>query len=316
MAEEVQIYNIEFEGGAGTRGASLGPKSLIIADLDAGSKIFKKTQVITIPSNFDYLYEKVSTKYAARITHIIDFLKKIISTIDEHYVPGKHFPIFIGGDHSITIGTYTGVIKKIEAKNPGIIWIDAHADFHSPYTTPSGNIHGMVLAAITGRNHLNLQINDVDQNVAALWNELINIGGFSPKVNINNVIYVGLRSFEPQEKIIIDTHKIKVYTVQDMETIGADRIAIEIQSALTHCDAIYVSFDVDAIDPLIARGTGTPVPNGLRPHHIRDLLIRLINNSKVVALDIVEINPTFDVENYMAEDIIEILNSIVNVFLY
>lgn len=309
---KVQFYMFGFEGGAGTRGASLGPLALKVADLDAGSRLFKRCPVLEIPLSFDYLYQKNPYRYVNRIDAVLEFSRNAFSLITENFNPEEHFPIFIGGDHSISIATVSAVAKCTGAHNLGVVWIDAHADLHSPLTTPSGNIHGMVLGALLGEAHRHLQVNTPSPEEMEMWQDLVNIGGFSPKLKWENIVYVGLRSTEPQENILIESHRVRVFTVKDLEIRGADRTATEILLYLSKCDKIHISLDVDVIDPLIARGTGTPVADGMRPHDIRDLLARFVMNTKVCSLDIVEINPTFDFENVMAEYVQEIIHSLVN----
>jgi len=313
---EITFYMLGFEGGAGTRGASLGPAALKIADLDAGSKLFKRFPTYEIPLSFDYLYEKNVFKCANRIDAVLTFSNAVLKLIEENYEADRHLPIFIGGDHSITASTITGILKKKRDARIGVIWIDAHADLHSPYTTPSGNVHGMVLGSLLGESHIHLKKNEPSEEEIKLWNEWVMLGGFPHKIRWTDIVYVGLRSMEPEEKILIDTHAVKIYSVNDFETKGADRIATEIMIYFSQCSHIYISFDVDVIDPLVSRGTGTPVPHGMRPHVIRDFLVRFITHPKLIGMDIVEINPTFDFENVMAEYVHEIIQSLVNIVEY
>jgi arginase len=194
-----------------------------------------------------------------------------------------------------------------------VVWIDAHADIHTPYTTPSGNIHGMPLAASFAIDNKECQSNDVDELTATLWNQLKNIGNISPKINPEDLIYVGVRSTEAQEDAIIKRLGIRNIPVSEIHDLGIDQITASIENHLQHCDMIYVSFDVDSMDPnLISNGTGTPVQNGLTPSEATTLLVALMQNPKTICMEVVEVNPCLDNKgNAMAEAAFAIIDTIV-----
>jgi arginase len=194
----------------------------------------------------------------------------------------------------------------------GVIWIDAHADLHSPYTTPSGNMHGMPLAATLAEDNEILKLNNVDETTRDYWEKLKNIGGISPKLNYNNLVYVALRDYEREEDYLIRQNKVRVFTTDEINTYGTDKVGREILAAVEPCDYIYISFDVDSMDSSISKGTGTPVPNGITEKQAAALILRLLLNEKVVCFEITEINPTLDKENLMAENAFEILQRVTN----
>jgi arginase len=185
------------------------------------------------------------------------------------------------------------------------VWIDAHADLHTPWTTPSGNVHGMPLSLLMniekkGKNRPRVFTMDT-------WDRLRKIGVNGPKLKPSDLVFIGLRDYEPEEAAIIEEHGIKVFTVKDLRERGAEAIVRETMEHLAACDKIHVSFDVDSLDPSISVGTGTPVPDGLFLDEARGLLSGFCTDPKTVTLDVVEINPSLDTNNAMAEKVLTVL---------
>ena len=197
-------------------------------------------------------------------------------------------------------------------KRLGVIWIDAHADIHSPYTTPSGNMHGMPVALSLGEDNLECQENEPIGETKMFWNKLKNIGGICPKIYYNDIVYVGLRDTEEQEEFLIEKHKMKRFSVAEMRKKGISRSADHILKLLAHCDLIYISFDVDSMDPSVSKGTGTPVAKGLTEREAANFASRLVHSPKVCCFEMVEVNPTLDKENTMAENAFKILRKVTN----
>lgn len=307
----IKLLEVKSEIGAGTRGASLGPDAVKIAALDFGSLYFKKEKIVEVPNENRMLFEQVKQPYAKRIRGVINMYNRV-SKFVKRTLHSNHFPIVLAGDHSTAGGTIAGIKAEFPNHRLGVVWIDAHADLHSPYTTPSGNIHGMPLAASLGEDNLDCKINNVDETTVELWEELKNIGDVCPKISYKDLVYVAVRDAEPAEQELIKKHKIRNYTVNELRKKGVDKSAVEILTYLDHCDLIYVSFDVDSIDPKISMGTGTPVPNGITEKEAGNLILRLVRNRKVCCFEIVEINPTLDKENLMAENAFEILQKVSN----
>jgi len=305
--KKIQLIEIKSELGAGTRGASMAVDAVKIASLDFGSSYFKKYPSIEIQEQYQHLLEPVKNDYAKRIKHINELNQEICSKVKSTVVNDNAFPIIISGDHSSSIGTISGIKAAYPGKRIGVIWIDAHADMHSPYTTPSGNMHGMPLAALLGEDNKEKQINNPDEETVKYWNKLKNIGSPSPKIMYEDLVLVTLRDTEPQEDHLIKSKKVKVFTVSEMRKKGVERISIEALYALEQCDFIHVSFDVDSMDPSISKGTGTPTPNGITEKEAGNFIYYLLRNKKICCFEIVEINPTLDKENIMAENAFEVL---------
>jgi arginase len=217
----------------------------------------------------------------------------------------------LAGDHSTAGGTIAGIKMAYPKQRLGAIWIDAHADMHSPFTTPTGNMHGMPLATALGEDNAINKINKVDKETSDLWNKLKKIGGITPKLNYRDLVFIALRDIEPEEAYLLKKHKVKVFTTAEVKRNGVEKIARDTLAHLSSCDQIYVSFDVDSMDSSISKGTGTPVRNGITEKEAGSLCVRLIQNGKVCCFEVCEVNPTLDKENLMAENTFEILQKVV-----
>jgi arginase len=316
--KSIKLIEIKSEIGAGTRGASMGVDAIKIAALDFGSTYFKKFKSIEIPNENKLLLEPVVHDFAKRIKGLYTICDRLSKEVARTLTENKAFPIVLAGDHSTSAGTISGIKMAYPDKKIGVIWIDAHADMHSPYTTPSGNMHGMPLCISMAEDNLDKAVNKPDEETIEYWNKLKNLGGMSPKVLPQDIVLISLRDFEPQEDYIIKKHKIKTFAVLEIRRKAVERIAIESLNYLENCDLIYISFDVDSMDSSISKGTGTPVPNGITEKEAGNLIYYLLRSKKVCCFEIVEINPTLDKENLMAENAFEILlkatNQLSNVF--
>ena len=225
------------------------------------------------------------------------------------------FPLVLAGDHSTAGGTIAGIKMAKPKSRLGVIWIDAHADMHTPYTTPSGNMHGMPLAASIGEDNKECQVHTPDDNTISIWEKLKNIGNIEPKINPEDIVFIALRDFEKEEEHLIKKHNIKVITVQEVRRKGVVNVVRQALLYLNSCDDIYVSFDVDSLDSSISRGTGTPVSNGLKEREAEDLVASFMQNHKICCFEVTEVNPTLDKENLMAEIAFHILQRSVNLLL-
>ena len=222
------------------------------------------------------------------------------------------FPVVLSGDHSTSGATIAGIKMARPKSKLGVIWIDAHADLHTPYTTPSGNIHGMPLAAAINEDNDDCAVHELDTETAKQWDYLKKIGKISPKVLPEDVVFISLRDFEKEEKYLIDKYGMKVITTKELRTKGAENVVRAVLRYLSDCTDIYVSFDVDSLDAGISKGTGTPVSNGLREREAEDLISKFMQNRKICCFEVTEVNPTLDKENLMAEIAFNILQRSVN----
>ena len=208
----------------------------------------------------------------------------------------RGFPLVLGGDHSIAIGTISGIASycRKKRKKLGLLWIDAHGDLNTPASSPSGNVHGMPLAVVLGMGP----------------KDLTSIGGSFPKADPMNVAIVGLRSLDEGEKKRIARTGVNVFTMTDIDRHGIHRVMKKAMARVTQgTDLVHVSFDLDAVDPTVASGVGTPVKGGL-DYREAHLIMELISEAKIMtSLEIVEVNPILDTRNASAEFAVELVQS-------
>ncbi len=224
------------------------------------------------------------------------------------------FPIVLAGDHGSAGGTIAGVKAAFPEMRLGVVWIDAHSDIHTPYTTPSGNMHGMPLATALGDDNLECKKNEISVYEKDLWEKLKSTGVEGPKVKAEDLVMVAVRDSEEEEDELMKRLSIVNHVVTEIRLKGTHIILEQIEEQLKDCDMIYVSFDVDSMDPeLASHGTGTPVPVGLHPSEAEELILGLVSMKKVICLEFVEINPCLDEKgNKMAEIAYSILEAAVN----
>ncbi|KZN63285.1 hypothetical protein N473_17810 [Pseudoalteromonas luteoviolacea CPMOR-1] len=213
--------------------------------------------------------------------------------------------VVLSGDHSTAAGSIAGLKASHPDKRLGVVWIDAHADIHSPYTSPSGNIHGMPLAAVVGEDHLDLKVRDVCSTTSKLWNKTKSI--CNEAVSFNDMFYLGIRDLEPQEWQILENNHINYLTPEQLQQLKVDEIVTRISSALYDCDHIYISFDIDSLDQSLVPGTGTPVSGGINEQLAMSILKSLVANPKIKIFECVEFNPSLDSNNETLDRVMRIL---------
>jgi arginase len=312
--KNVKIIEVPSEIGAGTRGASLGVEAIKIAALDFMSNFFIHFPSEKIPTENKLLYEPIESPYAKRIKGIVTMYDRVSKSVNET-IRNNFFPVILSGDHSTAGATIAGIKMAKPKSKLGVIWIDAHADLHTPYTTPSGNVHGMSLAATIDEDNADCAVHEVDAETVKQWNMMKRIGKIHPKVNPEDIVIISIRDFEKEEKHLIDKHGIKTFTTKEVRTKGPENIVRSVIRYLADCTDIYISFDVDSLDSSISKGTGTPVSMGLREREAEDLISKFMQNRKVCCFEITEVNPTLDKENLMAEIAFNILQRSVNILL-
>lgn len=282
------------EIGAGTRGSSLGPDAIMLASLNSESELFNRYPFEQIPDLNDCLFEPTSTPNALRIKNMHATWASQAEAVMRNIKLGK-VPVVISGDHASAGGTIAGIKMAYPDMRLGVVWIDAHADMHSPYTTPSGNIHGMPLSCSLGIDNFDKQRNKPNEETVDFWERMKNMGGICPKILPEDLIFVGVRDTEEEEVFLMEKYNISNYEVAEVDEWGMSRIGKEILEELKNCDLIYVSFDVDSMDPdEVSYGTGTPVPDGITPEQAAKLLSILLASPKVVCFEMVEVNPLLD----------------------
>lgn len=282
--KKIGIIGFPIELGADNKGVDLGPTILRYTDIkdklkklgyrvdDFGDiKMGKRDDLKIVNRNLKYLEEiKTASEHLS---------KQVYNMMTKNYLP-----LILGGDHTTAIGSIAGISKYLRErkKKLGVIWIDAHADMNSERTTPSGNIHGMPLA-------LSLGIGNRD---------LTHIEGYAPKVDMKHIAMIGIRDLDKGEAARIKRDKPIVYTMSDVDKMGIHEVLEKVIAALyKKVDHIHVSFDIDAMDPLLAPGTGTPVTGGFDYREGQLLMETLYARGCMDSLDVVEVNTRLDDRN-------------------
>jgi arginase len=312
--KNIKIIEVKSEIGAGTRGASLGVEAIKIAALDFMSNFFVHFPTETIETENKLLFEPIESPYAKRIKGTLTLYERISKSVSET-IKANLFPVILSGDHSTAGATIAGLKMARPQAKIGAIWIDAHADLHTPFTTPSGNMHGMPVAVSIAEDNLDCKVHDVDEHTLKAWDALKNIGGIAPKILPEDIVFISLRDYEKEEEHLIKKYGMKIVTTSEVRRKGPEQVARSVFRYLSDCEYIYVSFDVDSLDASISKGTGTPVTNGLREREVEDLISKFMQHRKICCFEITEVNPTLDKENLMAEIAFNILQRSVNVLL-
>ena len=296
--------------GAGTRGSDLGIDAIEIAAINKDDDYFNCYPFEDIETVNETIYNKVNNSFAKRIGCVLKVCTRLSKSV-KNSLNDNNFPIVLSGDHSSAIGSISGIKAAYPNKRLGVVWIDAHADIHSPFTSPSGNIHGMSLAAVLNDDNLEDRINNVFKETQSYWTQLKNIGVNEQKVRHEDVVYFGVRDAEEPEKQTMKKNEMKNYMVDEMRYRGFDTCLQEAVDRLIDCDMIYISFDVDSMDcDLISKGTGTPVSKGFDQYEIIEIIKAFIKTDKVECFEVVEVNPLLDNKgNVMAETAFDILKA-------
>lgn len=302
--KEINIVVSGWEYGAGKSGTSNGPEALI-------NELQKHITLPHVPTRVEQTVEEedVTTiyfPYLRRAKHLIAHQSRLADSLEKLYHQNNK-TLLLTGDHSNAIGGIAGFCRNRNTQRTGIIWVDAHLDLHSPYTTPSGNIHGMsVNSAIEIDNRKN-QINDINEECASLWEQIKDLKK-GDAIPTENIVFIGIRSFEDPELEIIRDYGIQVIFAEEVHAKGIDWA---IEEAIKHLeprtDYWYVSFDVDSMDPAISEGTGTPEINGLNKDQAKNLIHSFWRHPKTECFEITEINPSLDTSNPMEKEVADLI---------
>ncbi len=284
----VNLIGFPMDLGADRRGVDMGPSALRIANLKG-----KLEQLgYKVLDSGDIFIQNVERQKIVnpKLKYVNEILRtsKILAGKIERVLEKDQFPLCLGGDHSMAIGTIAGISSFCRKNNRklGVIWIDAHSDMNTDATSPSGNIHGMPMAAALGLGN----------------DKLVNFYGFSPKVKAENCALIGVRSIDPQERINIKKAGLPVFTMSDVDKLGIHRIINRVLKQFREkVDHIHVSFDLDSVEPDIAPGVGTPVSGGLSYREAHLLMESIAECGCMSSLEISEVNPILDRKNRSAE---------------
>ena len=292
----IHILGVPMDLGSGRRGVDMGPSAIRIAGVadrlrELGHKVVDDGDIV-IKNMEELKVGNERARYLAEISRASALLGRKV----ERLMDRGHFPLVLGGDHSIAVGTVSGIAAfcRRQGKKLGLLWIDAHGDINTPETSPSGNIHGMPLAALLGFG----------------VTELTEIGGPAPKLEARNVALVGIRSLDSGEKSRLKETGVQVHTMSEIDRHGADHVMKKALARVTDgTDYVHVSFDLDAVDPTVAPGVGTPVKGGL-DYREAHLIMEVIADAGVMtSLEMVEVNPILDQGNASAAFAVELVQS-------
>lgn len=309
--KQIQLIINKSEITAGTRGASLGPEAVMTAARRRNNMFFGNFMMKEVENMNQLLDRPVKYQYAKRIDGLVNVFKNVSASLGETISDGK-LPLLLSSDHGSAGGTIAGIQKAYPSKRLGVIWIDAHGDLHTPYTTPSGNMHGMPLATALQEDNLECKSNEPAEDVIKMWDELKDMGTEGASFHASDLVFIAVRDTEKQEDAIMERLSIKNHTVEDVRKKGVEEILKSTLEQLSDCDIIYVSFDVDSMDPEVtSHGTGTPVDNGLMVDEARYFLTELAKDPKLVCMEFVEVNPCLDEKiNTMAEVTFDLLEAV------
>jgi len=312
----IQIIKNRSDIGAGTRGSDIGIDAIEVAAINADNDYFTRFPSEDIKTDNESVYSKVKTTFAKRITHVREQCQRVSLNVEGSLREG-YFPIVLSGDHSSALGTISGIKAQFPKKRLGVIWIDAHGDLHSPYTSPSGNVHGMPLAAALGQDNQKYAQNEVSEKTLREWERLKNIGVPAPKILPEDLIFFGVRDTEAPEDGLIEELGIRNYMVHEVRYRGLETCVKEALEQLASCDMLYISFDVDSMDcDLVSYGTGTPVPKGFDPQEAVDIIKGIVASGKVCCMEVAEVNPLLDTRgNRMAETAFSVLEAVTDTIL-
>ena len=290
MKPSISIVGVPMDLGQSRRGVDMGPSAVRYAGLDdrlrqLGCSVDDRGNV-EIPVRDELPSEGGLT-----------YLPAVIKAAERAFgagvaaISGGATPVYLGGDHSIALGTVAAAASNAP---PGVLWIDAHGDFNTPDTSPSGNLHGMPLAALTGQGSP----------------EMFGLASTVPTIAESNVVILGLRSLDRDERELLRASQVGVYTMREIDEQGIGKIAHRALERLQHCRSLHISLDMDALDPSEAPGVGTPVPGGLTYREAHLLMEIIASSGKVDSVDVVEVNPVLDDRNRTAQIAVELVLSL------
>lgn len=290
----VRIYGIPMDLGQSRRGVDMGPSAIRYAGLSDRLRALGYLPIdagnLSVPQAeqaHEHYDSHANARYLPQIASVCrDAYEQIVGALQ----PDEH-AVFLGGDHTISIGTVAAVRQRGRV---GVIWVDAHADMNTPETSPSGNVHGMSVAALLG------------DGPAALRE----IGGRHPALVAEDIAMVGLRNLDSAERQRVARSGIRTFTMRDIDERGLYSVAQDLLAGFAHCDTLHVSLDLDSCDPTVAPGVGTPVPGGLSYREAHLLMEILADTGRTRTVDVVEVNPVLDERNCTANLAVDLVASL------
>ena len=300
----VHIIEMPLDFGGRRHGSDMGPSAIRLAGIherieSLGHHIVRNVPIEVESQEFADVGDNPKAKY---LVPIVQGCEKLANEVEKVAEEGD-FPLVLGGDHSIVLGSLAG-LSAAYAKNNlrlGVLYVDAHGDFNTIDTTPTGNIHGECLAASAGYG----------------IPELVNLHHEGRKVNPENICFVGLRDLDAGEKLLMHEAGVTAFTISDIDRMGFSEVVKKVKLFFkTHCDVVHISFDMDSLDPTVAPGTGVPVPGGLNYREGLLLMEEMCALKMVNSMEIVEVNPILDVRNQTASMAVSLVARLLGEQLY
>lgn len=288
----ISIIGVPMDLGQNRRGVDMGPSAIRYAG------VVERLQELghSVDDVGDIAIGRRETSQNTKLRNLEEVVaaNTILANRVHDIIGEGNFPIVLGGDHSIAIGTLAGLADRYE--NLGVIWYDAHADLNTAETSPSGNIHGMPLAVSIGLGH----------------EELVNIRDFAPKIKPENVVIIGARSVDPGERELIKEKGIKVFSMHEIDKLGMSEVMTQaIQYFMDRkVDGVHLSLDLDGLDPLYTPGVGTPVAGGISYRESHLAMEMLYASNMITSAEFVEVNPILDEKNKTADVAVGLMGSL------
>ncbi|NBI29994.1 arginase [Chengkuizengella marina] len=297
MNQQISIIGVPMDLGQTRRGVDMGPSAIRYAgiverlqNLKYHIKDLGNIEISHLTADQGDVNDKGHN--LRNLQEVKEVNEKLASSISE-VISENRFPLILGGDHSIGIGTIAGVAKHYN--NLGVIWFDAHGDLNTAETSPTGNIHGMSLAVGLGLGH----------------EKLTNIGEFTPKIKPENIVIIGARSLDEGEKVLIREKGIKVYSMHEIDRLGMSKVMEQAIAYISkNTDGVHLSLDLDALNPHDAPGVGTPVLGGVSYRESHLAMEMLAEADIVTSAEFVEVNPILDERNKTATVAVALMGSL------
>jgi arginase len=292
----IALIGAPLDLGAGRRGVDMGPSAIRVAELH--QRLGRLSYLVEDRGNVEVVQaesRESGNPHARYLPEIAETCKRLAAIVEKAAADGR-FPLVLGGDHSLAVGSVSGVSRhwRKQKQTIGLIWIDAHADMNTPESSMSGNVHGMPLACIIGRGP----------------KELTHIYNYAPKVPPKNTVIVGLRDVDQLERQMVRESGVHIFTMRDIDERGLKPVMMDaLRFATDGTAGFHLSLDMDSVDPQQAPGVGTPVPGGLTYREAHLAMEMAGDSGQMLALDVVEVNPVLDIANRTADLAVQLIAS-------
>ncbi len=309
--QNLDFILVQHDLGAPSPGAAHGPQA-VLQELFKTSPHLQTQSIRTIVPPSTISIEE--TPHAKSLEKTLETCKLLRDAVSRSLIQGK-FPMVLSGDHSTAIGTIAGIKTAFPSLEMGVVWFDAHTDIHSPFTTHSGNMHGMPLSAATHLDNTQYQRQTLTAYEKTLWNEIKSLGPTKPLVELENVVFVGIRDMEQEEQNLVKSRDCLILDAEYVQAQTTTELLNKTKNHLRHCDVIYLSFDIDCLDKSLVPGTGTPVDHGPDAQKVMELVSQLSMWDRIACFELSEVNPildpsgkTLDISTKIARNALSFLN--------